>query len=111
MNNGRKPVLLKKRFDRSAVRQVELRNGKVGMTSQYLEPALFEPRIVVAVDDIKANDPSSLRQQALGTRPLLDPAVEYVALVLTTAIAYPIGLWAYRRADRRIGRLGTINQY
>ena len=66
MNNDRKPVLLKKRFDRGAVRQVELRKGKVGMTSQYFQPALFEPRIVVAVDDIKANDPSSLRQQALG---------------------------------------------
>jgi len=52
-----------------------------------------------------------LRQQALGTRPLLDPALEYVALLLTTVVAYPIGLWAYRRADRRIRRLGTINQY
>jgi ABC-type polysaccharide/polyol phosphate export permease len=52
-----------------------------------------------------------IRQRGLGTRPLLDPALEYVALVVTTAIAYPVGLWAYRRADRRIRRLGTINQY
>ena len=52
-----------------------------------------------------------IRQQGLGTRPLFDPALEYVALVVTTAIAYPVGLWAYRRADGRIRRLGTINQY
>ena len=28
-----------------------------------------------------------------------------------TVVLFPIGLWAYRRADRRIRRLGTINQY
>jgi ABC-2 type transport system permease protein len=52
-----------------------------------------------------------IRQHGLGTRPLFDPALEYVALILTTAIVFPIGLWAYRRADGRIRRLGTINQY
>jgi len=52
-----------------------------------------------------------IRQAGLGTRPLLDPALEYAALLVTTAIAYPLGLWAYRLADRRIRRLGTINQY
>jgi ABC-2 type transport system permease protein len=52
-----------------------------------------------------------IRQHGLGTRPLFDPALEYVALIATTAVAYPLGLWAYRGADRRIRRLGTINQY
>jgi hypothetical protein len=52
-----------------------------------------------------------IRYHGLGSLPLLDPALEYVALVVTTAITYPVGLWAYRRADRRIRRLGTINQY
>ena len=52
-----------------------------------------------------------LRQQALGTRPLIDPALEYVALLIGTVVLIPIGLWAYRRAERRIRRLGTINQY
>jgi len=52
-----------------------------------------------------------LRQQALGTRPLFDPVLEYVALVIGTVVVYPVGLWSYRRADRRIRRLGTINQY
>jgi len=52
-----------------------------------------------------------LRQQALGTRPLLDPTLEYVALIASTLLLIPIGLWSYRRADRRIRRLGTINQY
>jgi hypothetical protein len=51
------------------------------------------------------------KREQVVARPLLDPALEYVALLLTTAVAYPIGLWAYRRADRRIRRLGTINQY
>lgn len=52
-----------------------------------------------------------IRQQGLGTRPLFDPALEYVALVVTTAVVFPLGLWAYRRADRRVRRLGTIGQY
>ena len=37
--------------------------------------------------------------------------LEYVALIASTLVFIPIGLWAYRRADRRIRRLGTINQY
>jgi len=32
-------------------------------------------------------------------------------LIASTLVLIPIGLWAYRRADRRIRRLGTINQY
>jgi hypothetical protein len=52
-----------------------------------------------------------LRQQALGTRPLFDPVLEYVALAVGTAVTFPVGLWAYRRADRRIRRLGAVNQY
>ena len=31
--------------------------------------------------------------------------------MVATAIAYPLGLWAYRRANRRIRRRRTINQY
>jgi hypothetical protein len=52
-----------------------------------------------------------LRQQGLGTRPLFDPALEYVALVGTTIIAYPLGLWSFRRADRLIRTRGSINQF
>jgi len=52
-----------------------------------------------------------LRQQALGTRPLFDPVLEYIALTAGTVVMYPVGLWAYRAADRRIRTRGTINQY
>ena len=73
-----------------------------------LLPGVFQP-IAFALPTTYAMD--LIRQAGLGTRPLLDPGLEYAALLVTTAIAYPIGLWAYRRADRRIRRLGTINQY
>jgi ABC-2 type transport system permease protein len=68
-----------------------------------LQPVAFALPTTYAMDII--------RQQALGTRPLFDPALEYVALLATTAVALPVGLWAFRAADRRIRRLGTINQY
>jgi ABC-2 type transport system permease protein len=73
-----------------------------------LLPGVLQP-VAFALPTTYAMD--LLRQAGLGTRPLFDPALEYVALVLTTAVSYPVGLWAYRRADRRIRRLGTIAQY
>ena len=73
-----------------------------------LLPGVLQP-IAFALPTTYAMD--ILRQQALGTRPLFDPALEYVALLAGTVVLFPIGLWAYRRADGRIRRLGTINQY
>ena len=73
-----------------------------------LLPGVLQP-VAFALPTTYAMD--ILRQQALGTRPLFDPALEYAALLAGTAVLFPIGLWAYRRADRRIRRLGTINQY
>jgi len=73
-----------------------------------LLPGVLQP-VAYALPTTYAMD--ILRQQALGTRPLLDPALEYLALIASTVLTIPIGLWAYRRADRRIRRLGTINQY
>lgn len=52
-----------------------------------------------------------LRQQALGTRPLIDPALEYVGLVVTTVVMFPIGRWAFDRAERRMRVRGTLGQY
>ncbi len=68
-----------------------------------LQPVAFALPTTYAMD--------ILRQQALGTRPLFDPALEYLVLVVTTIVSIPIGLWAFRAADRRIRRLGTINQH
>lgn len=73
-----------------------------------LLPGVLQP-IAFALPTTYAMD--ILRQQALGTRPLLDPVLEYAALIGTTIVAFPIGLWAFRAADRRIRRLGSINQY
>jgi ABC-2 type transport system permease protein len=73
-----------------------------------LLPGVLQP-IAFALPTTYAMD--ILRQQALGTRPLFAPALEYLALIGGTVVLFPIGLWAYRRAERRIRRLGTINQY
>lgn len=52
-----------------------------------------------------------LRQQALGTRPLIDPTLEYAALVVTTIVTFPLGRWAFDRAERRMRVHGTLGQY
>jgi ABC-2 type transport system permease protein len=52
-----------------------------------------------------------LRQHALGTPPLIDPALEYAGLVATTVIMFPLGRWAFARADHRMRVRGTIGQY
>ncbi len=73
-----------------------------------LLPGVLQP-IAFALPTTYAMD--ILRQQALGTRPLFDPVLEYLALIAGTVIAYPVGLWAYRRADHRIRVRGSLNQY
>lgn len=52
-----------------------------------------------------------LRQHALGTRPLIDPALEYAGLILTTIVMFPVGQWAFARAERRMRVRGTLGQY
>jgi hypothetical protein len=52
-----------------------------------------------------------LRQHALGTRLLLDPVLEYLALIGTTIVMFPFGRWAFDRAERRMRVRGTIGQY
>lgn len=52
-----------------------------------------------------------LRYESIGARPVADPAVEHVALLVTTAAAVALGSWAFRAADRRVRMNGTIGQY
>jgi len=52
-----------------------------------------------------------LRQHALGTPPLIDPLLEYAGLIATTIIMFPLGRWAFARADHRMRVRGTIGQY
>jgi len=52
-----------------------------------------------------------LRQQAIGARPLFDPLLEYIGLITTTVVLYPIGRWAFSQAERSMRIRGTISQY
>lgn len=52
-----------------------------------------------------------LRHYAIGSRTILDPLAEHAALLVTTAVILPLGLWAFRAADRHVRVHGTIGQY
>jgi ABC-2 type transport system permease protein len=52
-----------------------------------------------------------LRQHALGTPPLIDPVLEYAGLIVTTLVMFPLGRWAFARADHRMRVRGTLGQY
>jgi ABC-type polysaccharide/polyol phosphate export permease len=52
-----------------------------------------------------------LRVHAIGQRPLLDPMLEWAALLGTTALAIFVGRWAFARAVRVIRVRGTLGQY
>lgn len=52
-----------------------------------------------------------LRHDAIGARPLADPAVEHVALLVTTVAVVALGSWAFRVADHRVRVNGTIGQH
>jgi ABC-2 type transport system permease protein len=73
-----------------------------------LLPGLLQP-IALLLPTTYAMD--LLRQHAIGARPTFDPGLEYVGLVATTAVLVPIGLWAFRRAERIIRIRGTLAQY
>ena len=73
-----------------------------------LLPGVLQP-IAYALPTTYAMD--ILRQQALGTRPLFDPALEYAVLILTTIVMFPVGRWAFDRAEHRMRVRGTLGQY
>jgi ABC-2 type transport system permease protein len=52
-----------------------------------------------------------LRVQALGARPLFDPRLEYAVLVVLTLAFYPLGRWAFGRAEHAMRRRGMLAQY
>ena len=73
-----------------------------------LLPGVLQP-IAYALPTTYAMD--LLRMYALGTRPLMDPALEYTALLVSTVVMFPIGRWAFSRAERRMRVRGTLGQY
>ena len=75
----------------------------VSLLPGVLQPVAFILPTTYAMD--------ILRQHALGTRPMVDPTLEYAGLLATTLIAVPLGRWAFARADHRMRVRGTLGQY
>ncbi|HZP95294.1 MAG TPA: ABC transporter permease [Candidatus Limnocylindria bacterium] len=73
-----------------------------------LLPGVLQP-IAYALPTTYAMD--ILRQHALGTRPLVDPVLEYAALIVTTIVMFPLGRWSFDRAERHMRVRGTLSQY
>jgi ABC-2 type transport system permease protein len=73
-----------------------------------LLPGVLQP-IALALPTTYAID--ILRSQALGSRPLFDTRLEYAMLVLLTALTYPLGRWAFARAELTMRRRGMLGQY
>lgn len=73
-----------------------------------LLPGLLQP-LALALPTTYAMD--LLRMHAIGTRPLFDPVVEYLALAAGTVLVFPLGRWAFVRADRYMRVHGTLGQH
>jgi ABC-2 type transport system permease protein len=71
-------------------------------------PALVQP-IAYALPTTYAVD--LLRVYALGTRPLLDPALEWAALFVLAGLTIWLGRAAFRRTERRMRVRGTLGQH
>jgi ABC-2 type transport system permease protein len=52
-----------------------------------------------------------LRVYALGTRPLLDPALEWLALAVLAAVLIVVGRIVFRRTEHRMRVRGTLGQH
>jgi ABC-2 type transport system permease protein len=52
-----------------------------------------------------------LRYEALGTRPLMDPALEWVALVAFGIATIVFGRWVFLRTEHRLRVRGTLGQH
>jgi ABC-2 type transport system permease protein len=52
-----------------------------------------------------------MRVSALGTRPLLPLAVEWLMLAITSVGLLVIGRWAWLRTEHRLRVLGTLGQH
>jgi hypothetical protein len=48
---------------------------------------------------------------ALDTRPLLDPALEWVALAVLSAVMIVVGRLVFRRTEHRMRVRGTLGQH
>ena len=73
-----------------------------------LLPGVLQP-VALALPTTYAVD--ILRAQALGSRPLFGVGIEYAFLIAGTLVAYPLGRWAFSRAERTMRRRGMLAMY
>ena len=73
-----------------------------------LLPGVLQP-IALALPTTYAID--ILRAQALGSRPIFDVRLEYAVLVALTIVTFPLGRWAFGRAEVTMRRRGMLAQY
>lgn len=92
---------------------VDTTNLLLGILSGITFPITFLP---LAAQAVAVMLPTTwaveiLRAHALGSRTVLDLRVEYALLLATTLGTLPLGLWAFRAADRHMRAHGTVTQY
>jgi ABC-2 type transport system permease protein len=71
-------------------------------------PALVQPLAYVLPTTYAVD---LLRVYALGTRPLLEPWIEWVALAVLAGLMIWVGRAAFARTERRMRRRGTLGQH
>jgi ABC-2 type transport system permease protein len=69
----------------------------------FIKPVAYVLPTTYAVD--------LLRVYALGTRPLLDPALEWVLLAVLSAALIVVGRFVFRRTEHRMRVRGTLGQH
>jgi len=75
----------------------------VAVLPWFIKPVAYILPTTYAVD--------LLRVYALGTRPLLDPALEWVALAVLSAVMIVVGRIVFRRTEHRMRVRGTLGQH
>jgi ABC-2 type transport system permease protein len=75
----------------------------VAVLPWFIKPVAYFLPTTYAVD--------LLRVYALGTRPLLDPLLEWLALAILSAVLILIGRVVFRRTEHRMRMRGTLSQH
>jgi len=92
---------------------IDCTNFLFGVASGVAFPVTMLPGVfqVIAVLLPTTYAMDILRREAIGARPTFDPALEYVALIGTTAVLYPVGRSFFRRAERIMRVRGSVSQF
>ena len=75
----------------------------VAVLPWFIKPVAYVLPTTYAVD--------LLRVYALDTRPLLDPALEWLALGVLSAVMILLGRVVFRRTEHRMRLRGTLGQH